>query len=309
LDQAIDCFTRAIEMDPDFAPAHAGLADGYSLQGFYGLGPPRVLLLRARDAAERAVALDDTLPEAHHALGMVHLFLDWDWDSIEREFARALALDPNASFSHGYYGLSLATMGRVEEAVREAEQTTALDPLSAWAFTVAADTYFLLRHYGRSIEKSHKAFGLDPNFPPASWILSLALSEVGRHGEAIEAAERGVTITGRIPFFVGVLGRALARAGRKDAARQMLEELKERSRQGDAHVPPDYLAMVYDGLGEVKAGIAMIERGLSEGSGGFVVSLASPVCDTLRGHPRFAEMLKRAGYTGPWLRPVEKDRT
>jgi serine/threonine-protein kinase len=302
LEQAVDCFSRAIGLDPDFAPALAGLADGLSLHGFYGLSPVRVVLPRARQAAERAVALDDTLAEAHHALGMVHLWLDWNWEVIEREFTRALALDPKAPLTHGYYGLALAIMGRTEETVREAEQATALDPLSALAFNVASCAYYDLRHYGRAIEKGQQAYALDPGFLPASWILSLAFTEVGRHDEAIEAAERGVRMTGRMPFFVAILGRALGYAGRREAARQVLDELLERSRHG--YVPPAQIALVYDGLGEVSEGIAMLERGVPELGGASVLSMAGPSYARLRSHPRYGEILRGLGYTGPWAGPA-----
>jgi TolB-like protein len=299
LEQAVDCFSRANGLDPDFAPALAGLADGYSLQGLYGLNPPRVVLPKAREAAERAIALDETLAEAHHALGMVHLWLDWNWEAIEREFTRALALDPKAPLTHGYYGLALAIMGRTEEAVREAEQATALDPLSALAFNVASSAYYDLRHYGRAIERGQQAYALDPGFLPASWILSLAFTEVDRHDEAIEAAERGVRMTGRMPFFVTILGRALGYAGRRDAARQVLDELLERSRSG--YVPPAQIALVYAGLGEVSEGIAMLERGLPEFGGVYVLLMAGPAYARLRSHPRYGEILKGLGYTGLWL--------
>jgi serine/threonine-protein kinase len=301
LEQAVDCFTRAIALDPDFAPALAGLADGLSVQGLYGLSPARALLPKARAAAERAVALDDTLAEAHHSLGMVHAWLAWDWNVAEREFRRALALDPNAPLTHAFYGVALAAMGRTEEAAAEAEQATALDPLSALAFFLAAAAYFLLREYGRSIESGQNALALDPGCTLAAWILSVALSEVGRHDEAVEAGERGVQMTDRNGFFVGILGHALGRAGRQDAARQVLAELLERSRPED--VAPIWLAMIHAGLGEVAESIAVLERGVPDWGSAYPLLLAGPMYSALRSDPRFGEMLRSVGYTGPWGRP------
>jgi len=302
LEQAVDCFTRAVLLDPDFAPALAGLADGLSLHGFYGISPARVVLPKARQAAERAVALDDSLAEAHSALGMVHGWLDWNWDVVEREFTRALALDPNAPLTHGYYGIMLAVMGRTEEAAAEAEQATALDPLSALAFFLAAAIYYLLRQCGRSIENGQNALALDPGCLSAIFILSLALSEAGRHDEAIEAAERGVRMSGRVPFFVSVLGRTLAGAGRKDDARQALGELLERSPR--ECVSPSWLAMIYAGLGEVAEGIAVLERGVPDWGGAYVIPLATLAHSAFRSHPRFGEILRSVGYTGPWASPA-----
>jgi serine/threonine-protein kinase len=298
LERAVECFSNAIERDPGSASALAGLADALSLEGFYGLGPPRRLLARARGAAERAIALEGSLPEAHHALGMVHLWMDWNWEAVDRAFRRALQLDPNAPLSRAYYALSLAIMGFGERAEREAEEATGLDPLSALTWNVAASTCFMLRRYGAAIESGRRAYDLDPGFLPASWVLGLAFSAAGRHEEAIEAADRGGRMTGRAPFFLGILGHALGRAGRRSAAARVLEELRERSRTG--YVSPIQFAVVHDGLGEVEEGLAVLERGMADWGGAYVLPLASPAYDTLRGHPRFAEMLRSAGYVGPW---------
>jgi tetratricopeptide (TPR) repeat protein len=261
-----------------------------------------VVLPKARQAAERAVELDDTLAEAHHALAMVHLWLDWNWEVIEREFTRALALDPNASLTHAYYALSLAVMGRAEEAAREAEQAKVLDPLSTFVFFLAGITYYFLRQFGHSIEDGEKAFALDPASVPACLVLTVALSGVGRHDEAIEVGERAVRMTGRMPFFVAILGGGVGLAGRRDAARQTLEELRERSRH--EYVAPVLLAMVHAGLGEVAEGIAVLERDASDRGGACVPAMIGPVYSALEGDPRFGRMLRSIGYTGPWASPA-----
>ncbi len=298
LERAVDCFERAVGLDPDFAPALAALAKEYSLLGFWGLALPRVMLPKARQAAERAVKLDDSLAEAHHALGSVHLYLDWNWGAIEREFTRALMLEPNAPLTHAYYGLALAIMARTEDADREVERVMALDPLSPLAIFLASSTYHTLGQYGRSIEAAQQVLSLDQGFLPAYWILSLALSGAGRHAEAIEAAERSVQLTGRVPFAVGALGRALGRAGRTDAARQVLGELLERSRREP--VSAAWLALTYDGLGEVDEAIEVLERGLPDWGPAYVLPLSSAPLSRFRGRPRFCKILKGLGYTGPW---------
>ena len=301
LERAVDCFARAVDLDPDFAPPLAGLADGYSVLGYWGLSLPRVLLPKAREAAERAVALDESLAEAHLALAMVHLFLDWDWEVMEREFTRALALDPNAPLTHAYYGISLAVTERTGDAEREAERAMMLDPLSALVFFLASATHNTLGQWGRAIEIGQQVLSLDPGFLPAFWILSFALSDAGRHEEAIEAGERGVRLTGRVPFFVGALGRALARAGRRDAARELLSELLERSAREP--VSPGWVAVIYDGLGEVDEGIEALERGIPDWGPAYVLSLAARTLWTLQSHPRFWEILRGLGYTGPRRSP------
>jgi serine/threonine-protein kinase len=302
LEQAVDCFSRAIALDPDFAPAQAGLADGLSVAGFYGFRMPRVVLPKARAAAERAVALDETLAEAHSALGVLHAWLAWDWDVAEREFTRALALDPNAPVTHAFYGIALATMGRAEEAAAEAEKAKALDPLSTLVSFLAAAIYHGVRQQGRSIEDSQSALALDPDSALAAWMLSVALSEAGRHEEAVEAGERGVQMTDRNGFFVAILGHALGRAGRRDSARQMLAELLEKPQpQG---VPPIWLATIYAGTGEVAEGIAALERGVQDWGSAYPILLAGPIYSALRSDPRFGAILRSVGYTGPWASPA-----
>jgi serine/threonine-protein kinase len=302
LEQAVDCFTRAIDLDPDFAPALAGLAESLSVAGFYGLSMPRAVLPKARAAAERAVALDDSLAEAHSALGTLHAWLAWDWGVAEREFRRALALDPNAPITHAFYGIVLATMGRAEAAAIEAERAATLDPLSPLALFLAAATYHGLRQQGRSIECSQNALALDPGCSLATWMLSVALSEAGRHDEAIEAAERGVQMTDRNGFFVAILGHALGRAGRQADARQALAELLERSRP--EVVPPIWLATIHAGLGEVAEGIAVLERGVPDWGSAYPIFLVGPIYSGLQSHPRFGALLRSVGYTGPWAAPA-----
>lgn len=302
LEQAVDCFTRAIELDPDLAAAQAGLADALSVHGFYGFAPPRLVVPKARPAAERAVALDDGLAEAHSALGTLHAWLTWNWDVAEREFTRALALDPNAPVTHAFFGIALAAMGRSEEAIAEAEKAMALDPLSTLVSFLAAAIYHMLRQQGRSIEHSQNALALDPGSTLANWMLSVALSEVGRHDEAVEAAERGVQMTERMGFFVGILGHALGRAGRRDAARQLLSELVERSRP--EAVPPIWLATIHAGLGEVDEGVAVLQRGVPDWGSAYPIFMAGPIYSVLRSDPRFGEILRSVGYTGPASRPA-----
>lgn len=191
-------------------------------------------------------------------------------------------------------------MGRAEEATAEAEKATALDPLSTLGAFLSAATYHQLRRHDRSIEDCLNALALDPGCALATWMLSVALSEAGRHEDAIEAGERGVQMTDRNGFFVAILGHALGRAGRRDAARQVLAELLERSQPKD--VPPIWLATVHAGLEEVDEGIAVLERGIPDWGSAYPIFLAGPIYSGLRRDPRFGEILRSVGYTGPWVR-------
>ena len=298
LERAVECFERAIARDPAFAPAHAGLALALGSAGFWGLIERRGLATKALAAAGRALALDEHLADAHTAIGMVHSWLDWNWDAGERAFTRALALDPNASAPHAFFSLSLAAAGRTADAARRAEQAMALDPLSAMVFFLAASAFYVSRNNGRAIETAQQAVTLDPGCVPAEWILSFALTEAGRYDEAVEAAERGMRLVGRTPFMLSPLGVALARSGAPDWAREIVAEFNARSAREP--IMPVWMASIHDALGEVEEGIAALERGLSDWGPGYVLTLAGPPVDRLRGDPRFTAIMESVGYAGPW---------
>jgi serine/threonine protein kinase/Flp pilus assembly protein TadD len=298
LGEAVDCFSRAVAIDPDFAPAWAGLGESYGIMSWYAYGPLRELHPKAMEAARRALTLDERLPEAHHALAVAHMYLEWNWTVIEREFMRALALNPNAALTHTMYALVLAAMGRDDDAVREAECGTAIDPLSAIFAYVCGLTYHLLRRLPRAIEELQKAVALDPYFVPGWWGLAVACTASARHEEAIAAAERAVTLSERAVFCVGFQGLVLGDAGRMTEARRVLEELIERSRR--EYVPLTMLALVHFGLGEDDEALACIERQQAQDKIAPFI-LVSPWCDRIRGDPRLTAMLAATGYTGPWL--------
>lgn len=298
LGEAVDCFSRAVAIDPDFAPAWAGLGESYGVMSWYAYGPLRELHPKAMETARRALTLDERLAEAHHALAAAHMFLEWNWTVIEREFMRALALNPNAAFMHMMYALGLATMGLDDDAVREAECGTAIDPLSAIFAYVCGLTYYLLRRLPRAIEELQKAVALDPYFVPGWWGLAVACTASARHEEAIAAAERAVTLSERAVFCVGFQGLVLGNAGRMTEARRLLEELTERSRR--EYVPLTMLGLVHLGLREDDEALACIERQQAQDKIASFI-LVSPWCDRIRGDPRLTAMLAATGYTGPWL--------
>jgi serine/threonine-protein kinase len=173
LEQAVEFFTRAAALDPDFASAHAGLALALAAMGFWGYALPRQVRPKALESAERAVALDASLAEAHVALGVVHSWLDWNWPVTERALTRAVALDPHAPLAHAFLAQSLAKVGRVADAEREAERAMALDPLSALVFFLAATAYFDNRQFRRTIEVAGQAISVDPGFLPAYFVRCL----------------------------------------------------------------------------------------------------------------------------------------
>ena len=298
LGEAVDCYSRAVAIDSDFAPAWAGLADSYGIMSWLAYRPIRELHPKALEAARRALTLDERLAEAHHALAMVHLWMDWNWTIIEREFMRALALNPNAALTRVYCALGLAAMRRDDAAVREAECAAAIDPLSAILAYLRAMTYCVLRRLPRGIEELQKALALDPYFVPGWWGLAVVCTASARHEEAMAAAERAVTLSERAVFCVGFQGLVLGNAGRLSEARRLLAELTERSQR--EYVPLTMLALVHIGLGEDDAALACLERQQAQ-DGIAPLYLTAPWCDRIRGDPRFTAILAATGYTGAWL--------
>jgi len=287
-----------VAIDPGFAPAWAGLGESYGIMSWYAYGPLRELHPKAMEAARRALMLGERLAEAHHALAVAHTYLEWDWTAIEREFMRALALNPHAAWTHTMYALGLAAMGRDNDAVREAECATTIDPLSAIFAYTRGLTYYLLRRLPRAIEELQKAVALDPYFVPGWWGLAVVRTATARHEEAIAAAERAVTLSERAVFCVGFQGLVLGNAGRMSEARRLLEELIERSRR--EYVPLTMLALVHFGLGEDDEALACIERQQAQDKI-TPLMLVGSWCDRIRGDPRFTAILAATGYTGPWL--------
>ncbi len=301
LERAVDCFSRAVALDPGFAPAYAGLAEALGAVGFWSTVPPRPVRAKAVQAAARAVALDDSLADAHRATAMVHTWVDWNWEVSEPEFKRAIELDPHASVAHGFYALSLAGMDRRADVEREAAQAMALDPLSALACFLSACGFYGIRQYARALEIAEQGIALDPGCVPAHWAMVHGLTDTGQSKQAVEAGERAVKLVGRVPFMLGPLGRALALSGYPREASAILEELIERS-AGEA-ISPMWMAPIYAGLGDIDGGIAALERGIEDWGPAYTIYVASPACEALSADPRFAEILRRVGYAGPWARP------
>ena len=226
--RGLEYFQHAIEKDPSYAPAYAGLADCYSL---LGAGAPTHLaskeaMQKAKAAALKALEMDDTLAEAHTSLAFVRFRLDWDWVEAEREFRRAIELNPDYPTAHQWYAIYLAVMQRAEEAVREISRALELDPLSLTINSGVRRVLHLARQYEKAIEQLRKTVELDPNFPPAHFDLALAYSQQGMHEEAIQEVQKAVPFGADHAAVVAILGYTYAVSGRKDEALKLLDELR-----------------------------------------------------------------------------------
>jgi serine/threonine protein kinase/tetratricopeptide (TPR) repeat protein len=291
LQKAAEYFQQAIGKDPGYALAWAGLADCYALYGFYGARPPREAIPRAKEAATRALAIDDRLAEPHAALGYVKTHYDWDWPGAEREFQRAIELNPSYATAHQWYSIHLQETGRLDEAVAEAKRAQDADPLSLMVSSVAGRTFYFARLYDQSIQQLRKTLEMDPNFPRAHWFLAMAYEQVARQDEAIAECQKALSLSGREPAVLGVLGHAYAVSGRTAQARKVLAELKDLSKQ--RYVAPFDIALVYAGLGDKVHALEWLTKAYQDHSVGVTWIKVDPRFDGLRGEPSFQDLLRR----------------
>jgi tetratricopeptide (TPR) repeat protein len=294
LEKSRTYFEQAIELDPAYAMAYARLADPYiKLQWFM---PVEEAYAKARAAAEKALEMDDELAEAHSALASVKVFADRDWSGAEREFRRAIALNPSSALAHAEYGHKVlsAVMGRYDDALAELKRAQELDPLSVWISAQIGWVYFHARRWDQSIAQFEKALELGSKSPWPQVGIGQNYAKTGRYDEAIAALEEAVAMAGTADFFKGVRGWALGLAGRTGEAQQVLRELQERA--VEQKVDPVAFAYVYSGLGDRERAIAWLRKAYEEGSAE-TIFLRTPPWDNLRSDPRFIELMNEIGLT------------
>ena len=292
--QGLRCFEEAIRLDPTYAPAHAGVADSYIVDGGRYLDvPPTIAYGRARTAALEAMRLDETLAEAHTSLAAVLTDFDWDWKGSDREYRRALQLNPNYAIAHSWYAEQLSRMGRHDEAIEEARRALLLDPVSTFSSMLVAWILYFARRYEEAIRQARTTLELDPNYATALRILGWACEEMGALDEAIAAHEKASELTGGRPNFTAQLGRAYALAGRTAEARRVLADLAEASRA--SYVSAFDLAIIHAALGETERALDALDRAFDERSDHLPYIRVNPRLDVLRGHPRFQALLERMG--------------
>jgi TolB-like protein/predicted Ser/Thr protein kinase/Tfp pilus assembly protein PilF len=291
LRRALDFFEKAVRSEPTYALAHAGLADANSVVGFYGFEPPREAFARAREAAVRALELDEGLAEAHVSMALIRFWFDWDWAEAEREFERAFALDRQLVTARMFFGQLLASTGRAEEADPHWQAALDHDPLSPLANGIVASGLYNARRYDAARARCRQALDLEPDRLQGLFVASMCDVHLGRYSEAIDEARRAASIAGRAPLFVGFLGMILGLAGERDEARALLTELRERSPQ--EYVLRFSLAWVHAGLGETEPAIDCLEQAYAEKSSLMFCLAAYREFDFLRGRPRFDALLRR----------------
>ena len=292
--RGLECFERAAELDSSFAPAYAGIADSYIVDGGRYLGvSPEVAYAKARAAATRAVELDESLAEAHTSLAAVMTDYDWDWDGADREYRRAIELNPSYVTAHSWYAEQLSRMGRHDEAISEARLARKLDPLSLVSSMIVSWILYFARRYDEAARQALRTLELDPAYATALRILGWTYEELGRFDDAITAHTKASDLTERQPNFAGQLGRAFALAGNEHAAREVLGELTKLSER--VYVSSLDIAIVHSALGDKDPALEWLERAYSERADHLPYIKVNPRLDGLRAEPRFQKIMEEMG--------------
>jgi TolB-like protein/DNA-binding winged helix-turn-helix (wHTH) protein/tetratricopeptide (TPR) repeat protein len=292
LNKGAEYFQQAISKDPRYAQAYDGLADSYISLAVYGFSPPQEAYPKAREAALTSLEIDGTLAEAHTSLARIKAEYDWDWSGAEREFQRAIELNPNYPTAYQMYGLILSTMGRPEEAIANYKRGLELDPLSPLLNGALGEAFYYTRQYDQAIEQLQKTLELDPNLHPARAFLADAYLHKSMSKEATEELEKHLVIAEGRAWALAELGYVYAVMGRRPDALKLLNELNQLSRE--KFVPADAMAQIYVGLGEKDKAFEWLEKGYERHSLGLAgVDLkVDPVWDPLRSDPRFGDLLR-----------------
>jgi len=288
--KSLEHYQRALEADPNYAPAYSGIADAYLTAYDYEYLPPEEAGPKARAAAERALALDETLAEAHNSLAHLSLH-DWEWRAAEREFRRAIELDPSYVPAHHWYSLCLTALGRVDEAVATMRKAQTLDPLSLRINADLGMALFAARRYDDAIAQERRTIELDSSFRVSYWIMGMAFEQKGMIEEARRSFREALARSPGNPNFLGSLAHSYAIAGQRDSARAILDSLEPQARRGEGS--PFYIALVYAGLGQKDRAFQWLERAYGERSGSVRYLRVEPRLEPLRTDPRFRALLTK----------------
>ena len=291
LDKGMQYFRQAIAVDPSYALAYTGLAYYYHIADEWFLSP-KDSMPKAKEASEKALELDASLPQAHTERGLVYFFYEFNWAGAEKEFRRAIELNPNYALAHVDYGWLLVFTGRTNEGIAESERGQELDPLSSESNTYFGISLYLARRYDKAIEQLRKALELDPNYWFAHAYLGRAYEKLGRLPEAIAELQKAIQLSGGVAETWSGLGVAYAARGQKTETRKILENLKT---QSQPYVPPYNVAALYASIGEKEHALEYLQKAYEEGSFYMSWVMVDPELDGIRSDPRYADLLRRMG--------------
>jgi len=296
LTKAIGYFRRSVERDSTYARAHSAIADYYNVLPFYTRTSPREAFPKAKAAALQALAIDESLGEAHAALAFEKAYYEWDWAGAEREFQRALALTPSDAGVHHSYSRYLVSTGRSEEGMAELKRAQELNPLSTGLKANEGMVLFFEARYDEAIARLRKVVELDPTHPVAHWGLGLAFEQKGALTDAVSEIEKAIDPKEFDPNFSASLGHVYAAQGKREEARRLLDQLREESKK--SYVSSYHAAVIYAGLGEKDKAFEMLNGAAEERSTLLVYLRKDPRLANLRSDPRFQTLLNRVGLPG-----------
>jgi TolB-like protein/cytochrome c-type biogenesis protein CcmH/NrfG/predicted Ser/Thr protein kinase len=292
--KAIDYFQRAIEIDPGYAPAYAGLADSYILLSNGGILPAKEGIPKGKAAAQKALEIDESLAEAHTSLAFARTEYDWDWAGAEREFKRAIELNPNYATAHHWYGDYLSDMRRHAEAIAELQRAQQLDPLSPQISGCLGGRYYAARQYQEAIRRLQNAVSLFPDSISAHAWLGAAYRANGMYPEAIDTYQKMRSLSGASTAEVAALGQAYAKGGIRGYDLWELQRLREESRH--RYVKPAAFAFAYAALGEKDQAFSYLEKAYENRDSELTRLQTNPRLDPLRSDPRFQDLLRRMNF-------------
>jgi TolB-like protein/DNA-binding SARP family transcriptional activator/Tfp pilus assembly protein PilF len=295
LTRAAAAFDRAVALAPDYAEGHSGVADAYAVLGFYDHLPPHQAFPRAKAAAERALQIDSQLAKAYASLGYVALYYDWDWKAAERALDRAIELNPSYSIAHQWRANYLVARGRFDEAVTAMRRAQEIDPLSLIASAALGWVHYYRRDYDAAVQQCRRTIELNANFEQA-WVWGgTAHESAGRYADALQMLEQAAALSGRSAIVLAALGRAHALSGNVPAAREILEELRQKHA---GYLPAYEMAKLHLALGERAEALRWLRHAYDQRSHSLVFLAVDPQLDSLRSDPEFRDLLIKTGVAG-----------
>jgi TolB-like protein/DNA-binding winged helix-turn-helix (wHTH) protein/Tfp pilus assembly protein PilF len=292
--KAIDLLQQVVAIDSKYAPAYAALSDCYQLQGFYHFAPPSEAYPRAKDAALKALSMDNSLVQAHVSLLSTLTDYDWDWQGAEREFKAAVALDPNYAVAYQYYGYALFAMARGEEGLVAMKHAAELDPVSPNVQTSLAWGYFLLRRH-EAVDQCKRVLELYPNFVPAHQLLGLVYAQENADREAMAELKQAETLERDSAITPMLIDYELARSGKRaEAGRSLASQV---ARAHGAPIPDYYAAAAWAAAGDKQKAQIALNRAYEQRSNWLIYLPYDPRFDGLRSEPQFQALLHKVGYS------------
>lgn len=288
--KAIQNFEQAIAIDPEYALAYAGLGDSYILMGYFGALPMKEAMPKAKQAATRALEIDASIADAHASLANIAAWYEWDTAASEREFRKAIEINPNYPTGHHWYGLFLAATRRFDEAVQELKTAQSLDPTSLIINSDLGYTYYLARRYDDAIEQCSRTLEMDGNFELAHYEAGLAYVEKGNYDQALAEFGNATSLDNK-PQALAMIGYTYARAGKRHEAERTLAELETLARQ--RFIPPYEMAIINAALGDNDKALSFLEKDYELRSSNVFEIGVDPRMDSLRSDPRFRALLLR----------------